>query len=340
MSESELTTQKTTAALSSLSTERRNSRHVLACVHGASFAEAVLTHAAAVANTLGARMTVIHVLASSAAKEPMDPVEWTERHCLTNTYLHERLSHFKDLQTEVVIVDGSPAERICAWARDNAVDLVVLGRGRDINRPFGGLGGTARRIVEAANASVLLVPSLPVDGKPILYRKLLLPLDGSSRSECALPLGLEIAAANGAEVLLVHAAPKFDLIEGDLLNAEAITLREQLYRHNEHAARQYLARLRSRLPAPPTTGTRLLLSGDSRRALVDTAMEERADLIVLSAAGKSGHADMAIGSVADYLINRVSIPVLLVRQQQPKPSKTDGEVCHAMDIRLPNQRMI
>ena len=340
MSESELPTQKTTAALSSLSAERLNIRHVLACVHGASFAEAVLTHAAALAKAIGARITVIHVLGSSAAKEPMDPVEWTQRHCLTNTYLHERLSDFSDLDAEVVILDGPPAERICAWARDNAVDLVVLGRGREVDRPFGSLGGTARRIVEAVNASVLLVPSLPVDGKPIIYRKLLLPLDGSSRSECALPLGLEIATAHDAEVVLVHAAPKFDLIEGDLLNAEAITLRDQLYRHNEHAARQYLTRLRSHLPAPPTTGTRLLLSGDSRRALVDTAMEERADLIVLSAAGKSGHADMAIGSVADYLINRVSIPVLLVRQQQPKPSKTDGEVCHATDIRLPNQRMI
>lgn len=337
MSKSKLSTQSTPT---DLSTESLNRRHVLACVHGASFAEAVLTHAAAVAHAMGARMTVIHVLGSSAAKEPMDPVDWTQRHCLTNTYLHERLSHFKDLQAEVVIMDGSPAECICAWARDNAVDLVVLGRGREVDRPVGSLGNTARRIVEVANASVLLIPSLPVDGKPILYRKLLVPLDGSFRSECALPLGLEIATAHGAEMVLVHAAPKFDLIEGELLNPEAITLRDQLYHHNEHAARQYLTRLRSRLPAPPTTGTRLLLSGDSRRTLVDTAMEERADLVVLSASGKSGHADMAIGSVADYLINRVSIPVLLVRQQQRNQTKNHGETCDATDIRLPNQRMI
>lgn len=340
MSESDLSMQETASVLDSLSTERLNLRHILACVNGAASVGAVLSHAAAVSKAVGARITVIHVLGSSVVQQPMDPVEWTQRHCAMATYLHERLSHFSDLAAEVVIVDGSPAERICAWIHDHAVDLVVLGRGRENKRSSGGLGGTARRIVEAANASVLLVPSLQLDGKPIRYSKLLMPLDGSSRSECALPLGLAIADAHDAQIVLVHAAPKFDLIEGDLLNHEAIVLRDQLYRHNEHAARQYLSRLRSRLPSPPITGTRLLTSGDARRVLAHTAMEERADLIVLSAAGKSGHADMAIGSVADYLINHVSIPVLLLRQHRRNQAKTPGEICNAMDIRQPNQRML
>ncbi len=340
MSEFELETQKKSEALSDSLPEQLNLRHVIACVNGALFAEAILTHAAAMAEAIGARMTVIHVLESFSVQEPMDPVEWAQRHSAATAYLHERLSHFKDLHAEVVILDGPPAERICAFAHDNAVDLLVLGRGGESDGSFDGLGDTVRRVVETASASVLLVPSSQNDGKPVCYRKLLVPLDGSSRSECALPFGLEIAAAHGAEVVLVHAAPKFDLIEGDLLNAEVIALRDQLYRHNEHAARQYLDRLRSRLPSQSVTGTRLLPSDDARRVLAHTAITEHADLMVLFSAGKSGHADMAIGSVADYLINRISIPVLLVRQHQQNQAKTHGETCHAMDIRLPNQRMI
>lgn len=346
MSESELSMQKAMGGLRGLSTELPNLRHVLACVDGVPFAEAVLTHAVAVAEAVGARITVIHVLESSAApavltaQDPMDPVEWTQRHCATTAYLRERMLRFGDLHADVVIVAGRPAERISTWAQDNAVDLVVLGRGGKRGELFSGLGDTARRVVEMASASVLLVPSMQAGDTSIRYRKVLVPLDGSSRSECVLPLGLGIAAAHGAEVVLVHAAPKFDLIEGDLLNAEAITLRDQLYRHNENAARQYLSRLRSRLPAPPATGTRLLPGGDARRALVQAAMEERADLMVISAVGKSGHADMAVGSVADYLISRIGIAVLLVRQQQTIQAKTHVETCDAMDIRQPNQRMI
>lgn len=320
-----------------------NLRHILACINEASCAQAVLTHAAAVAKAAGARMTVLHVLASPATlatKEPTDPVEWAQRHCATTAHLHELLSRLGDLHAEVVIVDGPPAERICAWAYDNFADLLVLGRGGEGDAPGDELGDTARRIIKIANASVLLVPEELPDGAPINYRKLLVPLDGSFRSECALPLGLEIAAAHGAEIILVHAAPAFDFIEGDLLNAEAILLRDQLHDHNERAARQYLSRLRSRLPTLQATGIRLVPSGDARRALARTAMEEHADLLVLSATGKGAHAEMAVGGMADYLINRLKIPVLLVRQPQQSQLQTHGETCQATDIRPPNQRPI
>lgn len=323
--------------------ERPALRHVLACVDGAPFAQAVLTHAAAVAKAVGARMTVMHVIESSAdpsAQEPMDPVEWTLRHYDTVEYLDECLLHCDDLRTDAVIVAGRPAERISTWAHNHAVDLIVLGRGGAKDEPFAGLGDTARRVAEFANASVLLVPTLQAGNTQARYRKVLVPLDGSSRSECVLPLGLDIAVSHGGEVVLVHVAPKVELIESNLLCAQVIALRDQLHRHNEQAARQYLDWLRTRLPAPPTIGTRLLPSGDARRTLAHMASEEGADLVVLSAAGKSGHADMAVGSVADYLINRLDVPVLLMRQRKQNQVKTRSTSIHAMDMRLPGQGMV
>lgn len=341
MSESELSNQQTTEPLrAAQSAERPNLRHVLACVDTAPCAETVLAHAAAVAEAVGARMTVVHVLEASAAQEPMDPVEWKQRHCAATAYVHERMLRFADLNADVVILAGPPAERISTWANDNEADLIVLGRGGEDHGPFVGLGDTARRIAEVANASVLLVPPMQAKDTPVRYRKVLVPLDGSSRSECVLPLGLGIAAVHGAEVMLVHVAPNVDLIESNLLNAEAIALRDKLCRHNERAARQYLDWLRSRLPAPMVTATRLLPSGDARRALAHIASEEQADLMVLSAAGRSGHTDMTVGSVADYLINRISIPVLLVRQHKRNLPKDHREQCHAMDARLPSQGII
>ncbi|WP_319784111.1 universal stress protein [Oceanisphaera sp. IT1-181] len=332
-----------TGTVRSQSCERPTLRHVLACVNGAPFAAAVLSHAAAVAKAVGARMTVIHVIESAAdpaAQEPMDPVEWTLRHYDTVEYLDECMLHCGDLHTDAVIVAGRPAERISAWAHDHAADLIVLGRGGARDAPFVGLGDTARRVAEVANASVLLVPTLQADNTQARYRKVLVPLDGSSRSECVLPLGLDIAASHGGEVVLVHVAPKVELIESNLLNAQVIALRDQLHRHNEQAARQYLDWLRTRLPAPPTIGTRLLPSGDARRTLAHMASEEQADLVVLSAAGKSGHADIAVGSVADYLINRLDTPVLLMRQRKQNLVKTRSTSCHAMDMRLPGQGMV
>jgi nucleotide-binding universal stress UspA family protein len=315
-------------------------RHVLACVDASSFADAVLAHAAAIALAAEARMTVMRVLDAPAVQAPMDPVEWTMRHRDVKADLRERASHFGDLQVDTVIVDGPAAERICAWARDNAVELTVLGRCGESNGSFGGLGGTTRRVAEVVNRSVLIVPSSQVGDAPIRYRRVLIPLDGSSRSECAVPLGLGIAAAHGAEMVLVHAAPNVDLTEAGPPEAETITLRDRLRRRNERAGERYLKRIRSRLPATPATRVRVLPSGDPRHALARAAVEEHADLMVLSCTGQSGHPDMSVGSVADYLINHMNIPILLVRGHEGSPPMVYRKSGEAMAVRLPSRALM
>jgi nucleotide-binding universal stress UspA family protein len=315
-------------------------RCVLACVDASSFADAVLAHAAAVAVAVTSRMTVLRVFEASAEQSPMDPVEWTMRHRDVEAGLRERASHVGRLQTDTVVVDGPAAERICAWARDNAVELTVLGRSGESNGSFAGLGGTVRRVAEVVNGSVLIVPPSQVVDAPIRYRRVLIPLDGSSRSESALPLGLRIAAAHDAEIVLIHAAPSVDLTEAGPPEAETITLRDRLRRHNERTGEHYLKRVRSQLPAVPATRTRVLPSGDPRHALARAVVEEDADLMVLSCTGQSGHPDMSVGSVADYLINHMNIPILLVRGHEGSPTAVYGKSGEAMTARLPSRALL
>lgn len=314
--------------------------HVLACVDASPFADAVLAHAAAVAKAAEARMTVIRVIEASTAQAPTDPVEWMLRHRDVEADLREHTSHFGDLHADTMIVDGPAAERICSWARGHAVDLIVLGRGGESHGAFVGLGDTARRIAEIASGSVLFVPSTLVGGAQIHYRRVLIPLDGSSRSECALPLGLGIAAALDAEMVLVQAAPNVELIEADPLEAEAITLRDRLRLRNERAAEQHLKRIRSRLPPTPVTKVRVLPSGDPRHALARAAVEEHADLMVLSCTGQSGHPDLLVGSVADYLINHMQIPVLLVRSSKGSAQMVGRKSGEAVAARLPSRALM
>lgn len=339
MSEFELQKHLTTGPLPSRpQPQPQFLRHLLVCVDTSPFAEAVMAHAAAVAMGTDARMTVMSVLESSSAQAPTDPVEWTLRHRDVEAALRERASRFGDLTA--VVVDGPAAERICAFARENAVDLTVLGEGGEGNWPFVGLGGTARRVTEAVTGSVLIVPSNHVGETPIHYRRVLMPLDGSSRSECALPIGLAIAAAHEAELVLVHAAPNVDVTETDPLEAEVIMLRDRLRRRNERAAERYLKRIRSRLPRTPATRTRVLPSGDPRHALARAVTEEHADLMVLSSTGQSGHPDMAVGSVADYLVSHTDIPVLLVRSCGKDPAVVYRKSGEAMAVRLPSRALM
>ena len=100
----------------------------------------------------------VRVLEASAEQSPMDPVEWAMRHRDVEADLRERASHFGGLQTDTVVIDGPAAGRICAWARDNAVELTVLGRSGESNGSFAGLGGTVRR---AAGVVALGLAALP-----------------------------------------------------------------------------------------------------------------------------------------------------------------------------------
>jgi nucleotide-binding universal stress UspA family protein len=283
----------------------------------------------------------MRVLVPSRSQAPTDPVEWTLSHRDAEAELRELATHFADLHADKVVIDGRAAERICAWVRENDVDLIILGADGDGDWSFTGLGGTARRVAEATNASVLIVPSTEVDDKPVQYHRVMTPLDGSARSECALPIALGIAAANDADFVLVHAAPNIDLTETGPVEAEAIALRDQLRHRNERIAEEYLRQVRSHLPrAWADTRMQVLQSGDPRHALARAAVEQQSDIIVLSATGLSGHPDLSLGSIAEYLINHADRPILLVRGQEWTSARTRRRGEGSQALRLPSRRAL
>jgi nucleotide-binding universal stress UspA family protein len=245
---------------------------------------------------------------------PTDPVEWTSHHRDAEAEVRERLTQFADLRAGAVVIDGAAAESICGWASDQAVDLTVMGVGGDRSWPFAGMGSTARRVVEFTRASVLLLPPQEASGQPVRYQRIMTPLDGSSRAECALPIAASVAAAHEAEIVLIRALPNIELTQIGPLGVEDLTLCDRLRHRYERVAAQYLKRVKSWMPlSGAVTGTRLISSGDPRHALVRAAAEENVDLIVLTPTGLGGHCDVSVGSVADYLLNRTGKPILLVR---------------------------
>ena len=315
-------------------------RHVLACVDASSASLAALAHAAAIASATGARLSAIRVVEPPAGQVSTDPVEW--QMCLRDAEveLKDHLLKFPEIDTHAVVKGGQAAECICTWASANGVDLTVLSPtgGRDWR--FAGLGSTARHIVEATNSSVFLVPRSEPGDAPVRYRRVMTPLDGSPRSECALPIALAIAAAHAAEVVLVHAAPNIDLVEIGPVEAEAIALRDKLRQRNKLVAEKYFQQVKSRLPPKPVTPrTRVLAGGDPRHALAQAAVAEGSDIIVLSSTGLSGHPDLSIGSVAEYLISHADKPILLVRAHDCAPSRTHRRIGDAPAVRLPSRAL-
>jgi nucleotide-binding universal stress UspA family protein len=314
----------------------------MACVDSSPFARSVLAHAASIAEAMGSRLTVIHVLEPpTAGQTPPDPIEWELRHREAQAQVERLTEHAGDtLQIESSVVEGPAAERICQWAREHKVDLTVLGARGKSGWSEWGLGGTARQVVESVPGPVMLVPAAENGVDAVRYRRLMVPLDCSSRAECALPIAIRIAKGHEAEVLLVHAVPDVDLTEVGPLEAEDLDLRDRLRRRNERVAQRYLNLIRARMPLTgASTRIRLLPSGDPRHALARAVSDEGIDIIVLCASGLSGHRDLPIGSTADFLMTHAAKPILLVRGQATRPASHRRHDAAGARLRLPGRAL-
>jgi nucleotide-binding universal stress UspA family protein len=142
-----------------------------------------------------------------------------------------------------------------------------------------------------------------------MIRSILVPLDGSTFAEHALPLAVWIARRAPASLQLVQVhrpVPPAD-IEGILILDDV----ELSMRCEENA---YLDRVAHRLMEETSVPASVaLLDGDVATAIQDRATAAGADLVVLSTHGRGTLGRFWLGSVADELVRRLPIPVLLVR---------------------------
>jgi nucleotide-binding universal stress UspA family protein len=135
-----------------------------------------------------------------------------------------------------------------------------------------------------------------------MYTTILVPLDGSSVAERALPFAQTLAKATGARLLLVRAALLEPSSDETALASQAQAMTE---------ARSYLADIVSRLS--PTTGVETaVLYGEAAAAVQAVITSRKVDLVVMSSHGHSGLGRWVIGTVTDRLLRRADVPVLVI----------------------------
>ncbi|MDQ7842290.1 MAG: universal stress protein [Armatimonadota bacterium] len=138
-----------------------------------------------------------------------------------------------------------------------------------------------------------------------MFRRLLVPLDGSPLAEAALPATLALARHLGAEITLFHAVER----------GAPVTIHGQRHLTAEAEAAAYLAEVASWLRAGGVAvRTHLDASTDDVAAsIVSGGAEEAADLVVLCTHGRGGLRGLLFGRVAEQVLRRGQIPILLVR---------------------------
>jgi nucleotide-binding universal stress UspA family protein len=225
----------------------------------------------------------------------------------------------RDFPIEIELAEGRAYEQIRTWIRSHDVDLTVLST-HDADAPTGlSLGSTARKMIDGLDGSLLLVPSAGVAGKPsekVNYQRILVPLDGSAHAESVLPLAKRLAIAHQSELILAHVVPIPEIMRIGPPNAADVALEEAVATRNAEIATDYLDGMRAQL-ADPNLRVRTCLRrrADPCIELLNIIDNEDVDLVILSAHGRTGATDRALGSVSAHLVTNVRVPVLLSRRR-------------------------
>jgi nucleotide-binding universal stress UspA family protein len=166
-----------------------------------------------------------------------------------------------------------------------------------------------------------------------MFQRILVPLDGSSRAENALPVAARLARATAGSLVLVRVVsiatalwPCIDTEFPGLQAAIDADLAE---------ASQYLQTIAtsSRLDGIPTEV--VVRSAPVASTLLSTAASSSADVIVMCSHGYTGMTRWIMGSIAERVVHHAQIPVLVLREDGPQLFDPQTETKRPMRVLVP-----
>lgn len=154
-----------------------------------------------------------------------------------------------------------------------------------------------------------------------MFKKILVPLDGSRPAHDACKKALELAKIHNSDVEIIHiisfseeyvpytidSGAEETLSPPDWISEYIDTIHE----HNEKMLAETLKTAKK--TAPNLNFTTNLLHGQPGKQIVTRAEEGGFDLIVIGSRGLSGIKELVLGSVSHRVVNDSKVPVLVVK---------------------------
>jgi nucleotide-binding universal stress UspA family protein len=217
------------------------------------------------------------------------------------------------VDAEAEVRTGEPDEEILALIADKKPSMLALAsHGRSgLSRWL--YGSVAGKLVREAPVPTLIVGPKALESGPGAgaIRRILVPLDGSDAAERALATAADLAKALDAELHLVEALRWVS--QAFIYGVPEVTM-AQVDQDMDQAAKSYLSQLRDKLPKDMKVALHVV-RGFAADALIDLVADKDIDLVVMVSHTRGGLSRVALGSVADRMLQGKA-PVLLVRPEE------------------------
>lgn len=145
-----------------------------------------------------------------------------------------------------------------------------------------------------------------------MYSNILIPTDGSTLAGQAVQHGVELAKAIGAKVTVLTVTAPLHIYSAEvaLIEEPPADFQARVAEHAEHVLGEAAAAAKA---AGVTVETVKVEAERPYEAIIATASEKGADLIVMASHGRKGVAALVIGSETQKVLTHCKIPVLVHR---------------------------
>lgn len=155
--------------------------------------------------------------------------------------------------------------------------------------------------------------------KPSRLQTIVVPLDGSTLAECAVPIALGLLSPDMGRLILMR-VPVYTEMQpaiGAEYNMFWPEIRDEpsSFRRVYEDAEAYLAHVATRCERRGITVEKRVEEGDRAGAVIDVAADVGADLIVMTTHGRTGISRWIIGSITERVLHDAPCPVLAIHAQ-------------------------
>ena len=140
----------------------------------------------------------------------------------------------------------------------------------------------------------------------MMYKKILVPTDGSEFAKKAQKHALFLANVTGAEIIAVSVTEN-NFVNGLPLDDEVYQLNQVLNERSEENLAEF-----DKLNEDNIKISHVIKEGSPAKCILEVAKDEDIDLIVMGSSGKSGFDRFIMGSVADKVVNSAKCAVLVI----------------------------
>ncbi|MDY6846152.1 MAG: universal stress protein [Chloroflexota bacterium] len=294
--------------------------YILLPLDGSSLAERVLPHAVALSKAFNSKLTLLRVINKGDEEDQnniINPMTWQIRKSEAEAYLKSVQKHLGevDVDSELKILEGNPAQQIIDFARNEDVELIIMSSHGSSGVSAWNINSTVQKVLLRAFMPIMIIRAYQEDYGSLTglkYHRLFLPLDGSKRAECILPLAKSICSAQDSKVFLTHIIEEPRLPRQTPIGEDVNKIITELREINLKEARTYMTQMKEQFD-PVNVEIIVETSEKPSIAMHNIIDREKIDLVMLSAHGYSGESRWPYGQIALSFITYGTTPLLIVQ---------------------------